>query len=153
VIQHRHHGIIINVEVIVLDNVEETLSVVLLILGDKLVEVRQARIVINDVVKEEADDMITIPAVVIMIGDQDLKISIGVDKYNLSRIKDLRQNPLQAKRSCHLGFKDPAVNIMEVKAIKNGETIIKPTLKTITKRTKMMTSRIHPTVSMIGVWR
>ena len=79
------------------------MSVVLLILGDKLVEVRQARIVINDVVKEEADDMITIPAVVIMIGDQDLKISIGVDKYNLSRIKDLRQNPLQAKRSCHLG--------------------------------------------------
>ena len=79
------------------------MSVVLLILGDKLVEVRQAHIVINDVVKEEADDMITIPAVVIMIGDQDLKISIGVDKYNLSRIKDLRQNPLQAKRSCHLG--------------------------------------------------
>ena len=79
------------------------MSVVLIILRDKLVEVRQARIVINDVVKEEADDMITIPAVVIMIGDQDLKISIGVDKYNLSRIKDLRQNPLQAKRSCHLG--------------------------------------------------
>ena len=102
-IQHRHHGIIINVEVTVLDNVVETLSVVLPILEHNLVEVGQLHIVINDVVKEEAEDMITIPAVVIMIGDQELMINIGVDKCNLSRIKDPQQSPVQPKLSCHQG--------------------------------------------------